>query len=325
MLMKTTRDLKQKMEQYVRETLLHELGYAHKTFSLEATDLGIHNHVFFLDIEGAPPLVVKWITKKERFQTLLNCTRHLLQHRVRVPGILYAREDRRFLQRPGMHIICEERITGHTVYETNAPAQLIPEIARVFSHLHSIKRNTWGKISSGDTKGLYEYLFDKTNRKLKQWEQQDCLFAGPVAKQITDRMRSGMRCIHDISSFSLSHGDPNPGNIIVSADNHLYLLDTGHLRYLPRAIDYYSLVVHFCQDNQELLQHFENNYFAPVPSGDREEFNASRLFFKLYVLVDFGKNLAGRLTTADQNHPYYKEFVTNLGKIKLAIHEVLES
>jgi hypothetical protein len=105
----------------------------------------------------------------------------------------------------------------------------------------------------------------------------------------------------------------------------MYLLDVGHLRYLPQAIEYYTLVVHFCRDQRDLLQRFDNRYFAGMTASEREEFAASQQFFKLYVLIDFGQNLARRLAATEQGHPWHKEFSDNRDRIRQAVEEVLKT
>jgi len=314
-----------RIEQFIKQKLLIELGFPQKNFSLEATNLGIHNHVFFLDVEGEPQLVVKGIAKKELFKNLIHCANHLVQHNIRIPKILYAYEDRGFFKRKRLHIICEERINGKTAFELASPRMLLPEIARFFSHMHSVKRNVWGKINQGKGAGLYEYLMNKTIKNLQQLQRHDQTFASSLSPSIASWMKSKKALIQQISSFSLSHGDPNPGNVMISSDGQVYLLDVGHIRYLPRAIDYYTLMIHFCQDNQDHVALLEANYFTDMPSEEREEFTASHLFFKMYVLVNFGETLGQRLSALNHAHSYYEEFVTNFKKIKSIITEVLDA
>jgi len=323
--MKNREEVKQRMERFVRDTLREKLGWPERRFSLEATELGVHNHVFFLDIEGAPPIVVKGVTKQQRFRTLVAAADHLLHHGIPVPRILYAHEDRSMFGWPRLHVICEERITGATIFEKDFPVDLIPAIASLFSRLHSIRRDTWGKLAERNTSGLYGSLLAKSRCRLKEWGQFDRSVSGHMTERCIARLKEGETAVAGISSFSLSHGDPNPGNIMAREDGNLYLLDVGHLRYLPRQIDYYQLVVHFCRDSAELLRLFDAQYFAGMAAGELDDFAASRQFFKLYVLIDFGHNLARRRAAIDPGHPWHREFTDNGKKIRLAIEEILDT
>jgi aminoglycoside phosphotransferase (APT) family kinase protein len=316
--------LQKKLEQYLRESLLRKLGFQQKQFTLEATALGIHNHVFFLTVAGERPLVIKGVTNKDRFQTALHSYRHLAGHGIRVPRVLYTRQDRGLWNRLGMHIICEERIMGKTVFELPQPEKLIPDIARFFSRLHGIMRPAWGTIDGGRHTGLYEYLLERAVKKLKTWQQQDPGLSPAFTKQCSLWMKTGKRSVQGIATFSLSHGDPNPGNIMLSNDGTLYLLDIGHIRYLPRALDFYALEVHYCQDHPDRIQLFEENYFSDVPLGEKDTFFASHLFFKLYVLIDFAQNLVRRLRTVAEHHPWHQEFTANLHTVTRAIAEIIE-
>ena len=315
----------QRMQRFVAGTVRDELGCRQKKFTLEATDLNIHNYVFFLTFEGGPPLVIKAITSKKRFGALMQCTEHKAQKDVRVPQILYAHEDRGIFPWARMHVICEERIMGRTLFEMQHTGVPVPEIARFFFRMHSIKREAWGKITEPQKDGLYEYFTAKARDKLKQWQRHDPSSDFSFAGICLRWMKKQQKIIQSISSFSLSHGDPNPDNIMYSSDGDIVLLDVGHLRYFPRALDYYQLLIHFCQDHEELIKRFEEHYFAGVSNEERGAFDASHLFFKLSVLIDFGQNLAARLTAIDRDHHWHEEFVTNLGKIRRAIDEIIKN
>jgi Ser/Thr protein kinase RdoA (MazF antagonist) len=323
--MKHKNEVMQRMQRFVAGPLRDELGYRQKKFTLEATDLGIHSYVFFLTFEGGPPLVVKAITSKKRFRSLVQCTEHLSQKDVRVPQILYAHEDRRIFPWDRMHVICEEQIVGRTMFEMQPTEVPVPEIARFFFRMHSMKRETWGKIDEAHKDGLHEHFMAKAREKLKQWQQHDPACESSFAGNCVGWMKTQQKIIQDISSFSISHGDPNPGNIMYSTDGEIVLLDVGHLRYFPRALDYYQLLIHFCQDREELIRRFEENYFTGMSQEEKRVFDESHLFFKISVLIDFGETLAVRLTATERKHPWHEEFTVNLGKIRRAIEEIIES
>jgi Ser/Thr protein kinase RdoA (MazF antagonist) len=313
------------IERYVREILREKLGRPESRFSLEATELGIHSHVFFLHIEGAPPLVVKGITKRQRFRAQVAATGHLLENGISVPRILHSHEDRSIFSWRQLHVLCEERITGTTVFASEAPDSRVPELAGLFSRLHAVRRDSWGKLSEPRSGGLHEYLTARTRGQLKQWGALDASFSKQLAERCAAWLRERKALVDTVTSFSLSHGDPNPGNIMVREDGTLYLLDVGHLRYLPRAIEYYMLVVHFCRDSRELLRLFDDRYFAGMAAAEREEFSASQQFFKLCVLIDFGQNLARRLAATEPGHPWHREFTDNRNRIRQAIEEILRT
>jgi Ser/Thr protein kinase RdoA (MazF antagonist) len=323
--MKNKKEVQLRVEHYVRDTLREQLGWPQRRFSLEATELGVHNHVFFLDIEGAPPLVIKGVARRQRFKTLVAAAGHLLHHGIPVPRILHAHEDRSLFSWPRLHIICEERITGATAFEKDSPAALVPAIARLFSWLHNLRRDAWGKLSEHHTAGLHSYLMAKARSQMNEWVRLDSFISGGMMERCAAWLAERKAAVDSIRSFSLSHCDPNPGNIMVQEDGGMYLLDVGHIRYLPRAIDYYHLVAHFCGESSELHQLFDNQYFAGMEKDEREEFAASQQFFKLYVLIDFGHHLARRRAATDPAHPWHQEFIVNGNKIRRAVEELVGS
>lgn len=321
----TSEIIMQRAQRFVAGTLRDALGYRQKKFTLEATDLGFHSSVFFLTFENGPPLVVKVLTSNKRFRSLVQCAEHLMKLDVRVPQILYAYEDRNIFPWLRMHIICEERIIGTTLFEMQRTAALIPELTRFFVRLHSITRETWGEVAKPQKNGLFEYFIAKAQRKLHLWRHYDPSVSTAFEKKCTDWMKEQKKTIQNIATFSLSHGDPNPGNIIYNSKGDIVLLDTGHIRYFPRALDYYKLLIHFCQDNKELIKQFEGHYLNALTKEEQNTFDDSHLFFKLSVLIDFGENLAKRLIDTRQDHPWHAEFVANLGKIKQAVEEIIRS
>ncbi|MEI6126278.1 MAG: hypothetical protein WCQ99_06950, partial [Pseudomonadota bacterium] len=66
--MEARRTLQKRLEKYVARTVLPFFSCSGSRFTLTGTNLGIHSHVFYLDIEGRPPLVLKGIQKKDRFK-----------------------------------------------------------------------------------------------------------------------------------------------------------------------------------------------------------------------------------------------------------------
>jgi Ser/Thr protein kinase RdoA (MazF antagonist) len=314
--MKPTRD---RLRQFVKKRLLQVLDHPQSEFFIEKTNLGIHNQVYYLDIEGMPPLVLKGIKKRGRFSELIRCAEHLAEKGINVPKIIYAHEDRKLFKRIGLHIICEERIIGETLHEKKKSDELIAHIARFLSRMHSHKRGMWGKIDEGRNDSLYGYLFSKINVRLKKWEKFDALFSIKLKENIINRLKPRETEIDNIKTFSLSHCDLNPGNIIVKNDNQIFLLDTGHAGYLPPAIDFYTLQVQLCEDNEEKIKVFENAWFEGMAREDIEDFKASEEFFKVYVLVNFGSMLAERIKRGFPKDPFHEQLPGYLNKVKKMI------
>ncbi len=312
-----------RLKRFVEYRLLEALGCPERKFSLKKTGLGIHNQVFYLDIDKMIPLVLKGIKKRQRFSELLKCSEHLMGKGINVPEILHAQEDGRLFKRLGLHIICEKRIMGNTLQAGNYSNKIIAEVSRVLSHMHSFKRVTWGKIDEAKSDGLFEYLHSKINKKLQNWGETDTFFPKKQSEDIFRWIKPWKRNIEEIKTFSLSHCDANPGNFILSNDNQIYLLDTGNIRYLPRAIDYYTLQVQLCEDNRDKIRIFEDTYFEIMNSDDIKEFKKSHLFFKVYVLVNFACMLAERIKRDNTGDPFHKQLPEYLTKAKKVIFEII--
>ena len=303
-------------ELFVAKKLLKALGCPGAHFSLRQTNLGIHNHVFFLDIDGMAPLVLKGIKKHNRFKELLHSSEYLAKNGVTVPKVVYATsEGLGFLKRTRLNIICEERITGKTLQENKISDETAAKASKFLFSMHNIKRSLWGKIEEGKDIGLYEYLCKKIEEKIRKWQKLDPLFPEDVDKKVFSWINLWQTEIENLQSFSLSHCDVNPGNIILNNENQMYLLDTGHIRYLPPAIDFYTLQLQLCKD-KHTEDVFECAYFEKMSGPEIADFKTLRMFFKMYVLVGFASMLAERIKHCLPGDPFYDQLPGYLIKVK---------
>jgi hypothetical protein len=301
--MKSEPAFQKALEQHVARCVLPAVGCPQAGFTLTATGLGINSDVFFLDIAGHPPLVLKAIRPAGRFSNLLRCSALLAGHGLKVPRIIYARRAPRLFSRLGRHVICEERIMGPTLAERRGSGTLIGEAARLLSRLHRIRRIGWGTPEECRTHGLYRFLGSKLQDRLRQWRGHDPDLSDSLYNSVPAWIQPWEHEIEQISTFSLSHGDPNPGNLILGPQQELYLLDIGHIRYLPAALDFFTLQLNLCEDDERTTAAFEAAYMEEAPPQDSAAFAATRPFFKACVLVNFGCMLAERLAEGSLPEP----------------------
>jgi len=295
--MNVTPALQRAFEQYVARRVLPELGSPRAAFALTATQLGVNSDVFFLDIAGRPPLVLKAIRRAGRFSSLLRCAALLAEHGFKVPPIVYARRASRLFDRLGRHIICEERIVGPTLAERGQSEALRTETARLFARLHRIQRTGWGPPDQRRSHGLYRLLCSKLQERLRAWRSCDSGLSPALAERMVAWLKPWQQQIEQISVFSLCHGDPNPGNLIIGPHDDIYLLDIGHIRYVPPALDFFTLQFNLCEDDARMAAAFEAAYRAGSSAQERSAFTTTQAFFKACVLVNFGSMLAEKLAS----------------------------
>jgi len=315
---------KHPIKQFVKTRLLPGLGCSGAAFQLQETILGIHSRVFFLDIENGTSLVLKIVNTRQRFLNALMCSEYLQGHGINIPEVLFSHEDRRLVKITPMHVICEQRITGETLYESASSHETISEAAIFLSGLHSITRGSWGKISVPSGTSLFDYLKKKAEGKICTWKQADGRFIGPREKEISKWLGSWEKPLEQIALFSLSHCDANPGNIMVGTDRKLYFLDTGHLRFMPPAIDYYTLLVQLCEDDGELIKVFGQAYFKQLTLEEITAFKETEQFFKFYVLLNFCSMLAARIRAGNPSDPFLKQLPGYLRKAEDMISEIID-
>jgi Ser/Thr protein kinase RdoA (MazF antagonist) len=315
----------EKLSAYVEHRLLARLGLSGRPFALEPAHAGLHSRIFFLTVEQGPQLVLKIIAKRRRFRSALACARHLAQHGIAAPAVVLADEDGRFFNRRGMHVLCEERIAGESLEHLPRTPELIAQVAQLYAGMHATVRGAWGDIKRGKTAGLHASLQKKLLERLDGWGRVEEL-APALREKIIAKFAAGQELVDTIRSFSLSHTDPNRNNLILRpSDRKLFLLDTGSLRYLPRAIDYFMLQAYFCFNNPAHGALFEKTYFQGVPQKEIDLFRNSQNFFRLYVVILFLHDLTTRFAALDKSSPYFDEFAGLIPLAKKALMELLET
>jgi thiamine kinase-like enzyme len=313
----TRQEIPESLYAYVRQRLLLRLGYGQRQFSLASVQGGIHSRVFSLEIEGEQSLILKCISKRGRLRSITRCSRFLSQKGVPVPDIIDVYEDNRFFNRRGIHILCETKICGETLNETESSPDLIKSIAHFFSRMHAVTRETWGGIDREKSAGFFAYLHEKTEQRMATWIAADPSVSVSLQEKIRATLAREKDLVDHMALFSLSHCDPNPGNIILrSSDGQLFLLDPGTIRFMPRAIEYYKLCGFYCSNNTEWERLFEAAYMHGLSRQEREDFMATHLFFKLYVCTMFMYDLSTKFLTLSRDSPYYEEIVTNMQLVK---------
>jgi Ser/Thr protein kinase RdoA (MazF antagonist) len=225
-----------------------------------------------------------------------------------VPGILYVRPDRLLWGRLGAHLVCERYISGGTLQEKANRERYTADIARFFSRMHEVTRPWWGKPGERRTGGLYDYLEKKIKDKLRALGKRDEWFCGKRADHIVRWIAGWKAAVEQISTYSLSHCDPNPANILTADDGSIYLLDTGGIRYLPRAIDYYTLQLYLCENDESKAAAFHRAYAEAAGPGQIEALSCAQLFFKLYVIVHFMSRLTLLYRGASEEEPYRNDY-----------------
>jgi len=310
---------------YVENRLSGRLGCTSGPFALDRCHAGVHSEVYFLTMPGFEPLVLKVFSKRRRFRSAVACQQYLAGQGIAVPRIISIDEDTRFFNRRGMHVLCEERIAGDSLQHLPRTPGLIAEVAQLYAGMHAIQRSAWGDIKQGKTTGLHAALRKKLVERLDGWGRAEEL--GPALREkIIAKFAAGQDQVDSIRSFSLSHTDPNRNNLILRAgDRRLFLLDTGSLRYLPRAIDYFMLQAYFCFDNPGHSALFEEAYFQGMAPRELAAFRESQEVFRLYVIILFAHDLSTRFAALDRSSPYFDEFARLIPLAKNTLTKLLET
>lgn len=283
-----------RVHRYVARRLLPALHAPGQPFSLQAPAAGMHSRVWYLDIPGQRALVLKGVSSRDRFEAMLQGTACLRRHGMPVPEIVHAEPRRLIPGGPGMHLVCEERIAGHTLFELGRPVEAIAAAGRLFARLHAVTAPQWGPPGRGRTGGLADFLIARTRVRLDRWRACDRELTRARIRHVTEFLCAGRAVVDAIGLFSLCHGDPNPGNILIDEAGQLWLLDTGNVRFLPRFLDCFTLELNLCEEDPVRQQALREAYHGAPEARVQSDFDAGQGFFRVCVLAQFGATLAQR-------------------------------
>lgn len=315
---------KEQMDLHIRDHLLPQLSLDHSSYHVELTDKGQRNIITHLSIEGFKPLVIKGTKKKHKAEHMWGGTQHLRSHGIKAPEIIYMDLSRKTFRKFGYYFIYEEQIDGKICEELGDVMDSLHLVTELFARMHAIGRTRWGRLNGGSRFGFWRYLKGNIKKKLWRLTANNKLFTSEQCNLYWQWFTSLKDTIKSYKGFSLSHCDPHMHNILISDANEVYLLDNESLRYLPSSIDFYKLQYHFCQDNAEKINRWQQAYFSHLSEDKVEEFNRSKDFFNCYVLLGFAQSEAYNLSQlkdkAENYIPYPLSLKRALDLIEKTMH-----
>ncbi len=308
------------LKDYVDRKILPRMRVNGRPFSLQPTDLGNRNMIFFLEIQGEPAAVLKAYHKNRRLKNDLIASRFLGRCGINVPRPLFSDTSQRTANKFGCYFACEEKIDGRNLAELSDLSGVIPEVARFYAGLHRIQSSRWGKFTAGRKYGFTRYAMEKVAARLESLKGSGALLkTATCARWFEDRKKT----VKTIKNYSLSHGDANRKNILLAKDRRVFIIDNEAIKYLPFPIEFYRLCFSLCADDMEAQKTFEENYFSIMPQARCEEFSVCREFFRAYVLLELAAYYTRKLKKAEAADPQRSFFDSSRTKILESLRELL--
>jgi Ser/Thr protein kinase RdoA (MazF antagonist) len=263
--------------------------------------------------------------KKHKIKRVLVATRHLLAKDLNVAEILYADTSRRTFKKYGYFISIEPQISGMTWYSYGSLKEKAPEVARYLANMHNIERPYWGRLGLRSFGNRYSlrYIYSRRIREwLTQLHEYSPNFSESTNKCWWEWFRKRARVLDEFDTYSLVHGDPNPGNILITPDNRVYLLDIDRVKYLPFVLD---LVIISNKLNFDEWNWFKKYYFDELKCSLQEKIDKSFDFFKGYVTLNSFRHSLRAIKKLPDNHARKSDCQEVLTECWKALEELLDS
>lgn len=153
-----------RFERYAREVVLPRLGGDAHTLRLEAPEEGLGSLLFFVEAEGAPPMVLRG---EGRLRLRRRATAHALLLRLgtNVPRVLHLDPGVLTLLRYGHGFMVEARLPGESLKKAADPGAAA-QLGRVFAPLHAHRARSFGHV--GTIRGPWNRL----PWKLRRWTRK---------------------------------------------------------------------------------------------------------------------------------------------------------
>lgn len=288
------------LQVYVKNRVLPKMGKAGRPFSLLPTSLGNRNKIYFLNIEGSGQYIFKGFTEKYRMKNCLKAHDFLARHSITTPEVFYSDVTKKTFETFGCLFSCEERIEGIPLAERANAREAIPDIAKFFARMHSIRSFRWGRLSKRQLFDFTDYTMRRIQERLSSLNDSGVCCGNTrtdAARHWFVRKKDSMKAIR---RFSLCHGDVNPANILFTQDNRIVLIDNEAIKFLPFPIEYYRLQFSLCGDILDAQRIFEEQYFQHSHPSRRRELARCGDFYKAYVMLEFAWHYNKKVK---QHHP----------------------
>jgi aminoglycoside phosphotransferase (APT) family kinase protein len=188
----------------------------------------------------------------------------------------------------GFYLLLEEFIDAEAlevvVGRPDRSASVTEALAGCLARLHGVERPEYGPVTGPSRRPCLAYYVDKAVRKLER-----------ITDQVPNLSRDGIRRVGRFvqreaerfrapRAFSLIHGDPSDGNVLVDQENRVTLID---LEYMHFGLPEYDLQMarhYLLRDDESLYRAFRGAYERRRGGPSQEPCRATNLF-RVFVLL----------------------------------------
>ncbi len=204
-----------------------------ETIRLVPAVIGTGGRTFMVEVEGTARFVLRAWRSRRRLRRMVRASRRLSRLGVPVARMLWSDGSIRNRLACGSYLSAEEYLPGIILghigpEETRWPA--LAALAPVLARLHSDHRPGWGRGWRNKWAGYGQFRTRAVARAIR-WLVRQKVLGDREADALRRALRRWRRELNAVSDFQLIHNDVNFGNVLVSGDGSIHLLDLERIRY----------------------------------------------------------------------------------------------
>ncbi len=314
-----------KLEHYIYSTILPAVHKPGASFTLQPTDLGNRNVIFFFTIENLPPLILKGYRKKSRFKKALRGSRLLAQHGINVPHLYFSDSAQTCFREFGCYLVCEEKIAGKSLAEFEDIKEFVPSVARCYAQLHRAREPHWKSLFSVSLLRYRSSVMSDMEERLDyldRWNPQR--FSSKTMGSCRTWFYKRKASLNSLQGFSLCHGDVNRKNIIISESGDIFLIDPEAVKFAPFLLEFYRLELNLCEDRLDVIELFDTIYCKHADKKALEELKQCGEFFKAYVLLECACYFTKKRRQVKADEPLQNYYIRQGEKVFAALNEMIK-
>ncbi len=266
------------VRRYVRGPLARRLGVEGRPARVEPAVHGKRSLVYFVDIEGTAPTVVRAVPRFADAWKLAHNLRAFQTKKLRVPTLVAADLSPLTRLRWGFWPLVEERIEGGHLDELGRPEAAVRAVASTLAQFHNVTRRRWGWPALPRWGSYGRHLLARMEKRARNF---DAVLDTPRAAMLMQWCRERAAQAPLAPPFSLTHSRIYCPNFIVTPANDAYAIDLLECRFGTFGIDLTWALERLCAGEPQPCAWFLDAYFAERPAGRRGAYERSLPFFQV--------------------------------------------
>ena len=255
---------------------------------LVKADGGVSTLTFFVDCDRTRSYVLRCLLRRREVRHLPEIYAICQKNSLRTPRLLGKYDGFWHRLKIGFHLFLEEFIEAEPIEKVlRSPDRQSPvlyNLARCLAELHDITRREYGPVAKPELRPFLAYYVKKAIRKLDRIQRTVSEISTQETESIGRFLIDKSKEYGRATTFSLVHGDPSDGNILVDNANRVTLVDLEYMHFGIHQYDLQMVRHYILKDDDGLFNHFKRTYDL-LRENKPEESQRLDILCRLFVLL----------------------------------------